>query len=306
MHLLQWLTARQCGRLLIPLAALFLSSAMAQQSVPAASPVLAREPGGASVNVADVHSELRRAPAAEWQTILSKPEMMRQLVSNLLVRRVLASEAEREGLGTDPIVVATLAIARDRVLSDARLAQFDAQSIPNEAALDAIARNTYQAKAARFERPAQTRARHILLANNGAESLQKANQLLAQLRAGASFEDLAKANSTDQASAAQGGDLGFFGSGKMVQSFEDALSKLNKPGDLSDPVESPFGLHIIRLEERREKTLQPYAEVREQLLAEARTASLNQSRAQKAQSLTKDFVFENLALEALTKSGTPH
>lgn len=287
---------------LVPSLTLLFSNALAQQAAPLVSAILAHEPTGAQISVADVLSELRRAPVADRQTILSKPEMVEQIVSNLLVRRVLAAEAERDELGTDPVVVASLAIARDRVLSDARLARLDAQNSPGEAVLEANARSTYQANASRFERPAQTRARHILLANNGPESLQKANDLLKQLRAGASFEELAKANSTDPGGAARGGDLGFFGVGKMVQPFEDALNQLSKPGELSEPVESQFGYHIIRLEERQAKALQSYPEVREKLLVEVRASILNEARVQKVLALNKGFVFELDALEALAKT----
>jgi peptidyl-prolyl cis-trans isomerase C len=171
--------------------------------------------------------------------------------------------------------------------------------------LEAYARNLYQANPAKFEKPAQTRARHILLAKSGPESLQKAKDLLAQLRAGASFEELAKANSTDQGSAAKGGDLGFFPAGKMVQPFEEAVNKLSKPGDLSEPVESQFGYHIIRLEERQEKSLRPYTEVREQVMQEARASILSESRVQLVQELNKGFVFDTAAIEALGKSATP-
>ncbi len=274
---------------------------MAQQTTPPASPIVLREPAGAQVSVADVLSELRRASATDRQAILSKPEMVRQIASNVMVRRMLAAEAERDSLGKDPVIAATLAIARDRVLSDARLVLLDAQNTPDEPTLETYARNLYQANAAKFEQPAQTRARHILLAKAGSDALQKAKDLLAQLRAGASFEELAKTQSTDQGSAARGGDLGFFGAGKMVQPFEDALNKLSKPGDLSEPVESEFGYHIIRLEERREKGRQPYAEVRDQLLGEAHAAIMNESRVKKVQALSKDFVFQLDAIDALAK-----
>lgn len=290
--------------ILTPLLALLFSAATAQQATPPASEILAREPAGTLISVADVLAELRRAPAADRQTILSKPEMVQQIASNLLVRRVLAAEAVRDGANADPVLLASIALARDRVLSDVRLARLDTQNTPSEAALDAYARGVYKAKSARFERPAQTHARQILLAKTGPQSLQKAKELVAQLHAGASFEELAKANSIDQDSAARGGDLGFFSAGKMGQPFEDALNQLNKPGELSEPVESQFGYHIIRLEERREKGLQPYTEVRDQLLREARAALLNESRAQKAQALSKDFVFEQEAIEALAKSAT--
>ena len=265
--------------------------------------VVARGPAGVVVTANDLLAELRRAPEAERQAALARPETLQQIANNLLVRRVLASEAERDGLGADPIVTATLTIARDRALSDARLARLDAQNAPNDAALDAYARNVYQANSAKFEVPAQTRARHILLDNNGPESLQKAKDLLAQLRAGASFEDLAKTNSTDTGSAARGGDLGFFSAGQMVRPFEDAVNALVKPGDLSEPVESQFGFHIIRLEERKEKSRQSYEEVRPRLLAEARTAILNESRVVKVKDLSKDFVFERAAIEAMSQTG---
>lgn len=286
-----------------PCLVLFVSLANAQPAVPHESLILARGSGGVQVSADDVLSELRNASSVNRQTLLSKPEMVQQLANNLLVRRVLAAEAEREGLGKDPVVAATLAIARDRVLSDARLVQLDAKNTPDEAALDAYARNIYQANSAKFDKPAQTRARHILLAKSGPDSLQKAKDLLAQLRAGASFEEAAKANSIDSGSAAKGGDLGFFAAGKMVQPFEEALNKLSKPGDLSEPVESQFGYHIIRLEERQEKSARPYAEVREQLMQEARASILNESRVQIVRELNKDFVFDAAAIEALGKAG---
>ena len=273
---------------------------VASQS-PTVPTVLARGPGGVTITLNDVISELQRAPEAARQSVMSQPDSVQQLVNNLLVRRVLATEAERDGLGNDPVVTATVVIARDRVLSDARLARLDAQNAPGDAAVEAYARNVYKANTSKFDKPAQTRARHILLANTGADSLEKAKTLLAQLRAGASFEELAKTNSTDPGSAARGGDLGFFAAGQMVRPFEDAVNALAKPGDLSEPIESQFGYHIIRLEERREKGRAPYEEVRTQLLGEARTAILNESRVQKVQSLNKEFVIDRAAIEALTK-----
>ena len=83
-----------------------LASAAALQSVEAA--VLARGSAGVSVTVDDVLSELQRAPEATRQAFLSKPESVQQLVSNLLVRRALAKEAELEGQAKDPLVAATI------------------------------------------------------------------------------------------------------------------------------------------------------------------------------------------------------
>lgn len=265
--------------------------------------VLVRATGGLQVTSNDIMSELQRAPENIRESVMSRPEALQQLANNLIVRRMLAAEGARDGLEKDPVVAASLEIARDRALSDARLARLDAQNQPTDAAIEAYARNLYQANSSQFEKPPEARARHILIDNTGTESLEKAKDLLKQLRNGASFEELAKAHSTDKGSAARGGDLGFFGPGKMVRPFEDAVNALKAPGDLSEPVESQFGYHIIRLEERREKSKASYEEVREQLLGEAKVAIMNASRLQKVRSMTNDITFDAAVIEQLVKSG---
>jgi peptidyl-prolyl cis-trans isomerase C len=290
--------------ILATLLAMSLTAAQAQMTSSEVPVVLGRGAANTQVTNADVLSELRRASPANRETFLSKPDMVQQMANNLLVRRVLAAQAQAAQLDKDPVLAATLAVARDRVLSDARLVQLDAKNTPSDTALDTYARNIYQANPAKFDKPAETRARHILLPKDGAESLQKAKDLLAQLRAGASFEDLAKTHSTDAGSAAKGGDLGFFTAGKMVKAFEEAVDKLTKPGELSEPVETQFGYHIIRLEERKEKTSRPYTEVQEQLKSEALAGIINESRAQLVNELNKDFVFDSAAIGAMGKALT--
>ncbi len=307
--LLHQLFASSTGRLCLLALSLLLElpTARAQtNAAPAAAPeILAHTPEGLQVSVTDVLAELQRAPEAARQSVLSRPESIYQITNNLMWRRMLAREAERQGAaGQDTLLMASLQLARDRVLSESRLSQLDALNAPNEAAIEAYARNVYQANAAKYEKPAQTRARHILLAKGSSDSLKTAQDLLAQLRAGASFEELAKTKSIDAGSAAKGGDLGFFAAGKMVKPFEDAVNALAKPGDLSEPVESEFGYHIIRLEERRDKGLQPYDELRKQLMDEARVAILNDLRQQKVQSLNQDIVFDKNAIEAMARTAT--
>lgn len=268
------------------------------------SQVLVQDASGEKITVGDIQTELMRLPEASRQQVLANVNGMQQVVSNLLVRRLLAKEAVRDGLDKDASVQASLAMAKDRILSDARLAKIDQQNAPSDAALEAYARNSYQVSGARFDKPAQTRASHILIENKGPESLQKAKDLLSQLRAGASFEALAKEHSADPGSAARGGSLGFFGAGQMVRPFEDATNALQKPGDLSEPVESQFGYHIIRLDERREKGRQSFEEVRPVLINEARMALINDARTIKAESLSKHFVIDRPAIEALSKSAS--
>lgn len=270
-------------------------------AVPAPA-ILARGHNGLLVSAQDVLSELQRAPEATRKAMMSRPESLQQLANNILVRRTLAAEGEQEHLGKDPMVAASLTLAHDRILSDARLLQLDTLNTPNKATLDKNVAEVYKANTTRFDQPAQTRARHILLDKAGPDSLQKAQELLAQLRAGASFEDMAKTHSTDDGSAVKGGDLGFFPAGKMVQVFDDALKALVKPGDLSEPVLSQFGYHIIRLEERREQHRQPLDEVREQLSNEVIAAIRTEARMKRIQKLSSDFSFDKDAIDALAKT----
>lgn len=266
-----------------------------------ASDVLA-EGRGVQVTVQDVQNEVRGMPEPNRRAALNSPRTVATIANNLLVRRILAQEAVRDGLDRDPEVVVQLAVLRDRVLSDARLARMDIQNAPSDAALEAYAREQYRLKPERFEQPAQTRASHILIDNTGPESLEQAKKLVADLRAGANFAELAKTISTDKGSGAKGGDLGFFPAGRMVRPFEDGLNALQNPGDISEPVESQFGWHIIRLDERKPKSVRPFDEVKATLMAEARTALLSQSRVLKVQDMQKDIEMKREAIEALAAS----
>jgi len=113
---------------------------------------------------------------------------------------------------------------------------------------------------------ARVRARHILLAYpEEATRAQRdsvralAEELGRRARAGESFAELARQHSQDPGSARQGGDLGEFGRGEMVPAFEEAAFAM-EPGQVSEPVESPFGLHVIKVEERTEPEFETSAE----------------------------------------------
>jgi foldase protein PrsA len=96
-----------------------------------------------------------------------------------------------------------------------------------------------------FDKPEQVHARHILVADENT-----AKQVLAKLKAGGKFEDLAKQYSTDPGSKDKGGDLGYFGRGQMVPQFQDAAFKA-KAGQIVGPVKSPFGYHIIQVLDKK-------------------------------------------------------
>lgn len=122
---------------------------------------------------------------------------------------------------------------------------------------------------AQFDTAEQVRARHILVADE-----KTADTVEAKLKAGGNFADLAKQYSTDTASKGTGGELGFFARGKMVPAFSDAAFAL-KVGATSAPVKSPFGWHIINLEERKPAVIATLASAHDQI-KDALTAQQNQ------------------------------
>jgi peptidyl-prolyl cis-trans isomerase D len=93
----------------------------------------------------------------------------------------------------------------------------------------------------------------------------KSNELLERLNKGADFSEVAKKHSDDPSSGANGGSLGEFPEGTMVSAFENALDKL-KPGEISKPVLSPFGYHIIKLESVEQKRIKPLSEVKDEII----------------------------------------
>jgi len=152
-------------------------------------------------------------------------------------------------------------------------------------------RARYEAQLASYSTPEERHARHILIqvapgADAAAEAAARAeaDKLLAQVRGGTPFADVARKSSQDPVSAAEGGDLGFFGRGVMDKAFEDATFAL-KPGEVSELVRSAFGYHIIRLETVRGGSTRPFAEVREQILAEVRNERAEQQFYDQAEQL---------------------
>lgn len=133
-----------------------------------------------------------------------------------------------------------------------------------------------------FEQPEQVRASHILIpldpkatAKERTAAISKANELLKQLKAGADFTKLARENSSCPSSQ-QGGDLGYFAKGQMVKPFENKAFAM-KPGEVSDVVETQFGLHIIKLAEKRPAGKIPFNDVKEQLEAELKHQKVNEA-----------------------------
>ena len=124
-------------------------------------------------------------------------------------------------------------------------------------------RQYYDANLSQYRTPGQVRASHVLLRVDGddEEVAARAAEIAAEARSGADFADLAREHSQDETNAGAGGDLGLVERGRMVPEFENAAFALAE-GEISDPVRSPFGYHVIHVTEKQEEVTQPFAEVR--------------------------------------------
>ena len=267
----------------------------------AAGPVLVQ---GHQVRITadDIQADSQRMPEEMRGSVLSRPQSVSQIATNLYVRRAMANKAQAEGLANDPQVSAALQVARDKVLSDALLAKIDKDNKPSDAVAEGLARNIYQAKPERFQAPEQVQVRHILIAGTDGSARAQAEKTLDDLKAGANFAQLAKERSADTGSAAKGGDLGLFARGRMVPEFDEAAFALKQPGDLSGIVETKFGFHILKLDARRPAGMRSYEEVREELIKEVRGKLQQDARVAEAEKMRQGLNINSDAVEAFSAS----
>ncbi len=284
---------------------LALVAGMAVSAAYAAGPVLATGtvPGVGEVKISpdDVASDLLRIPEQVRPQVLTQDQTLYKLVTNLYTRRALAQRAQVQGLDKKPEVAAALALARDKVLSDALLVDIDKGNTPPDALAETMARTMYKASPKDYELPEQVRIRHILIAvkdKSQDDAAQKqAQDLLVQLRGGADFAALAKTHSADPGSADKGGDLGFFAKGRMVPEFDQAAFALKNKGDFSDIVKTQFGYHILQLEDTKPAGLQPFEEIKAALIAKVKQMEQQKGRNQLAEQLEATMTLDKPAVK---------
>jgi peptidyl-prolyl cis-trans isomerase C len=197
------------------------------------------------------------------------PEQYRSLPNDVLFNGVLEQLIQQTALSQT--LDGKLTKRDEIILANERTAYLSGtvlQATVTEAVTDAAIQAAYDAKYGAAAPATEYHAAHILVTDEA-----KAKELKAQIDGGADFGDLAKANSTD-GSAANGGDLGWFGLGMMVKPFEDAVVSL-QPGQVSDPVQTQFGWHLVRLIETREAAKPTIEEVRAELAAEIESAAIS-------------------------------
>ncbi len=211
------------------------------------------------------------------------PELEQKVKDEIVLREIFLQEAERRGLQASADYKTQMEFARQSILIRALFMDFEKKSPTTEAE----ARVEYdKIKAANGDK--EYRARHILV-----EKEEEAKALIAQLKGGAKFEDLAKKNSKDPGSAENGGDLDWANPGNYVPEFSQALTKLDKGQVTDTPVKSQFGYHIIKLEDVRSTQFPAFDEVKGQIIQRQNQAKLAKFRDDLKAKAKTDYKFSN-------------
>ena len=224
--------------------------AAAAAAQPAADPIVIAA-GDLTIRQSEFENALKTLPAEYQQYAMGAGK--RQFADDYLRMKMLSSEGMKAGLDKDPEVVRQLALMRENLVANAQLQKIE----KNVTVTDEDLMKVYESKKNDYE---QVSAKHILIAFKGSPAAQsgkpelteeqakaKATELRKQILAGASFEELAKKESDDTGSGANGGELGDFNHGQMVPEFEKAAFAA-KVGDVTEPVRTQYGYHIIKVE----------------------------------------------------------
>lgn len=234
------------------------------------------------VTGADLEARLQRIPEENRVEVLGSKARIAKLLEDLLVNRILAQQARDAGLGNTPLFRKQMELQEDLLLSKEWLEkQVDALKLPS---FDARARELYRLKEKQYEIPAQAHVSHILVDSNirsKEEALTRAKEIREKLSKGASFEVAAEEFSDDPSAKKNKGDLGFFEASKMVKPFSDVAFAMSKPGEISEPVFTQFGYHVIKFHELKPSRMRPFEEVKGEIVDGLR----NQYRQEYRQSL---------------------
>jgi peptidyl-prolyl cis-trans isomerase C len=198
------------------------------------------------------------------------PEMDQMIKDEVIAREVFMQEANRRGLANSDAYKQQMEMARQTVLIRALFEDFQKKN----AVTDAEAKAEYD-KFVAANGGKEYKASHILV-----ESEDRAKAIIAEVKGGKKFEDIAKKESKDPGSGARGGDLDWANPKSYVPEFTEALVKLKKGEMTQAPVKSQFGWHVIRLDDERQAELPKFEDVKPQIVQQLQQQKLAQFQQQ--------------------------
>ncbi|MEO8132717.1 MAG: peptidylprolyl isomerase [Betaproteobacteria bacterium] len=271
--------------------------------------------GVAKITIADFESSILRIPEKDRFGWAMSQERVNKEIEGLLRIRMMAAEAKKNGLDADATIATRVKQYEERLLADALAAKIDAEALKEFDAKQAVyverAREQFLINKQQYQIPAEVKASHILVRINTGRSvdqaLAKAKALRARIVAGESFESVAETESDDPTARHNKGQLEFFRPGQMDAAFEATAFAMTKSGELSEPVRSQFGYHLIRFEERKPPKQMNFEDVKPDLLEKLKAQFLETHRAQVTGALydPRKVVWNEPAVVGLRKTVDP-
>ena len=209
------------------------------------------------------------------------PELEQQVRDEVVLREMFMQEAEKRGLAASPDYKTQMEFARQTILIRELFADYQKKNPVSDAEV--------QAEYDKFKSQSggtEYRARHILV-----EQEDEAKALIAQIKGGAKFDELAKKNSKDPGSGANGGDLDFAKPDAYVPEFSQAMTKLKKGEMTEAPVKTQFGYHIIRLDDTREAQFPAFDDVKGQIKQRLEQVKMQQYQEELRAKAKTDYKF---------------
>lgn len=242
------------------------AAAPAQKGLPVPPP---KDPVVATVNGQPIYlSELQVAQQALPPQYRNMPlsSVYPALLDRIIDSKLVVADGKKNKVDADPAFKKRMVFVEDQVIQDFWL-QKELGKLVTPDKLQA----RYQEKLKSMPPEDEVHARHILVATE-----QEAKDVLAELKKGTPFDKLAKEKSTDKASGAEGGDLGWFKRTDMVKEFSDAAFALKKGETSEAPVKTQFGYHLIKVEDRRQAPPPSFEELADQIREEVQRETVTQ------------------------------
>ena len=220
----------------------------------AAQKILARV-NGEPITEEDIQDALEVFPPQLRAIVETHPELKKKLLEDLISQKLLVQQMKKEGVKEDAEIKRKVEKYREALL----LQKFIKGKFANIKVTDKEAKAYYEAHKDEFTVPERVKVRHILVKDK-----KEAEKIRKELLKGANFAELAKKYSIDKASAVKGGELGVLKRSDVIKEFGDAVFSLKK-GQISEPIKTRFGYHIVQVEEKYPREVKPFSEVKSEI-----------------------------------------
>ena len=224
--------------------------------------------GDREVTMSDLNKTIGYLDSQKQQMIEQNPQLKEQLLRQLVQSIVLTDLAKKAGYDKKPDIIESLEFYKNNFLATEYVKM---EIVDKITVSEDDIRAYYDAHKDDFQTPEMIRVRHILIkVDPGAseedklKAKEKTEDILKKIKSGEDFAKLASELSDDTMTKPKGGDLGFMSRGRLVKPFEDAAFAL-KPGEVSEIVETQFGYHIIKAEEKKDAGVEPYETVKDRI-----------------------------------------